>query len=90
MFQVALAMLRPIRRRLPKALHARIEEEQGGCCALCGEAGEEIDHVRALAQQGGDGRENLSLLCRACHEERAKEQVVGGVLQAQEFDPLAS
>ncbi|MHB8397811.1 MAG: HNH endonuclease [Candidatus Limnocylindrales bacterium] len=43
------------------------------CCAVCGAAATEVDHVVPRAWGGGDER-NLQSLCRACHRAKTARQ----------------
>ena len=36
-------------------------------CARCGDAANEVDHIRPLSRGGDHALENLQSLCRGCH-----------------------
>lgn len=66
------------RKRFGKEERRRLWNKQEGKCILCGKAidlylranqpgSPEIDHVRPLAADGGNHRENLALLHRSCN-----------------------
>lgn len=39
-------------------------------CAICGEIGNEVDHVIPVSRGGTDARENLQTLCKRCHSRK--------------------
>ncbi|MCX5786642.1 MAG: HNH endonuclease signature motif containing protein [Elusimicrobia bacterium] len=53
-------------RRLPKAIREAVFSRDKGRCRICGEFGEQIDHIR------GDSSKlsNLQLLCFHCHNKK--------------------
>lgn len=44
-----------------------------GVCALCGKPGKEVDHVKAKVNGGEDKKQNLRVLCGACHRKKTKK-----------------
>jgi 5-methylcytosine-specific restriction endonuclease McrA len=59
------------RRTLPKPLRDKVIERDHGECVICGENGEEIDHIN-----GPDNcLENLQLLCSDCHRDKTLESI---------------
>jgi 5-methylcytosine-specific restriction endonuclease McrA len=48
--------------RLLKYIH-----ERDNYCALCGDRGTEVHHIRFKSQRGSDTKDNLILLCLNCH-----------------------
>ena len=52
-------------RRLTRQQRATVWERDRGRCVLCGQVGEEIDHIN---EPSGD-LENLRLLCDTCHNQ---------------------
>ena len=59
-------------RHLSTALRKRIVERANGCCELCGQAGEEIDHING----NSNDEANLQLLCRRCHVEKTMQSMI--------------
>jgi 5-methylcytosine-specific restriction protein A len=58
-------------RRIADAFRAR----QRGICAACGAGGAtHVDHIRPLAEGGGNGFSNLQLLCHGCHSRKTARQ----------------
>ncbi len=48
-------------------------------CVVCGDAANEVDHIRPRARGGGDDWSNLQALCKPCHSRKtAREQGGGG------------
>ena len=59
------------RRTIPQAIRDQVFERDMKECVLCGEKGEEIDHIN-----GPDGcLENLQLLCSDCHRNKTLESI---------------
>jgi plasmid stability protein len=53
---------------IPVQTREQVKTRDDGKCVLCGEHGEEIDHIDGP----GSELENLRLLCRACHWEKTR------------------
>lgn len=52
-------------RRLTPERRAEVIARDGGLCVLCGEPGEDIDHING----DSDDLSNLRLLCKPCHRQ---------------------
>jgi 5-methylcytosine-specific restriction endonuclease McrA len=59
-------------RKVPLILRSRVIEREQGSCRKCGAVGSEIDHIE------GDSNtlDNLQLLCRDCHSQKTKANIV--------------
>jgi 5-methylcytosine-specific restriction endonuclease McrA len=68
-------------RRLPPAVREQVWERDGGKCRTCGQAGEEIDHIR----DSSPDLENLQLLCKDCHREKTQARMVPAPPEKQAY-----
>ena len=59
------------RRTLPQSLRDKVIERDHGECVICGEDGEEIDHIAGP----DNGLDNLQLLCSDCHRNKTLESI---------------
>ena len=59
-------------RHLSEGIRSQVEERDNGRCVLCGDLGEEIDHIAGSANDLA----NLQLLCRRCHGEKTRANFV--------------
>ena len=51
--------------------------ERDRVCVVCGSDRDlELDHVKPLSLGGSDELENLQLLCRVCHKEKSRRDVL--------------
>lgn len=56
-------------------IRKRILRRDCGVCQVCGRAGNEVDHIKPLAQGGTDDDDQLQTLCASCHADKtAREQ----------------
>jgi 5-methylcytosine-specific restriction protein A len=53
-----------------RQLRAEILYDAAYCCALCGHAASEVDHITPLAWGGSDHPSNLRSLCHDCHAQQ--------------------
>lgn len=60
----------PNRRAIQGTLANRVHRVYGNACAKCkiSEDGLEIHHILPVVYGGGDGIDNLALLCSVCHK----------------------
>lgn len=76
------------KRRLSTPKRNAIVERDGGCCVLCGQPGEEVDHINGNSSDPS----NLRLLCAACHwseTARVGQPANPDVLTAEQSSSLA-
>jgi hypothetical protein len=59
-------------RLLPPEVRAAVFERDAGLCVICGEPGEDIDHINGSSPDLG----NLRLLCKDCHREVTEKHLV--------------
>jgi 5-methylcytosine-specific restriction endonuclease McrA len=59
------------------AIRARVLQEDGYVCWVCGGYADTVDHLLPMAFGGGHNRSNLRACCRACNGRR------GGQIQAR-------
>jgi hypothetical protein len=59
-------------RTLSKETRARIFQRDNGKCQKCGAPGRDIDHISG----GSNDESNLQLLCRPCHNEKTRANMV--------------
>jgi hypothetical protein len=62
---------------IPDRVRRQVKSRDHGRCVLCGEPGEEIDHISGPSPDP----ENLRLLCKGCHWEKTRgnmEEIPGG------------
>lgn len=60
-----------------RAARARVLEQAGGRCAICGQPGaDEVDHITPKHMGGNDQPSNLRAVHKVCH--RAKSSAEGG------------
>ena len=73
--QLRLAVART-RYSVAASTRAAILEKQEGTCAICAEKAEvlELDHIRAVADGGGNGPDNIQAICLPCHQDRSRAQ----------------
>lgn len=55
-----------------RTLRALILRRDRYRCVLCGEPGNEVDHIVPVVDGGPDTPANCRTLCRACHRERSQ------------------
>ena len=60
-------------RNVSSSLRRKIIERDGGCCLVCGSTRLlEVDHRRALMNNGDNSPENLGTLCDDCHNKKTR------------------
>jgi 5-methylcytosine-specific restriction endonuclease McrA len=59
-------------RKIPLIVRKQVIEWDRGLCRKCGADGSEIDHVDG----NGNSLDNLQLLCRECHSQKTRENIV--------------
>lgn len=64
------------KRRLSQSTRDLVFERDSGRCVHCGRVGEEIDHVDALDEHVLNSPANLQLLCKACHLDKTRQNLV--------------
>lgn len=60
------------KRDIPVQLRKEVFERDKGLCVLCGEKGEQIDHIILFTIIGKHEIKNLRLLCLKCHHKTFK------------------
>jgi len=60
------------RRRLSAAQRVAVIERFHGACASCGQAANEVDHIKGSSSE----EDNLQLLCRRCHQAKTEASFV--------------
>ncbi|MGZ0151886.1 HNH endonuclease [Kribbella sp. WER1] len=70
-------------------IRAQVIRRDHGLCVVCGEPGEEVDHIvpKHPPHYGTDDMANLRLLCRECHAPKSKAETAAKLRQiaAQRF-----
>ncbi len=61
-----------LKRKLPDALRQAIIARDKGRCQICGQPGDEIDHIGG----GSNDPKNLQLLCDECHNRKTRASMV--------------
>lgn len=59
-------------RKIPRDVRQRIWQRYGGRCAECSATNYlEFDHIIPVARGGGNGENNIQLLCRGCNSQKS-------------------
>ncbi|MEU1284919.1 HNH endonuclease signature motif containing protein [Kitasatospora sp. NPDC005856] len=70
-----------------RALKARVDRRDNGCCYRCGteptddpdQPGFELDHITPVAEGGAtEDLDNLGLICPPCHQAKSKAEAARG------------
>lgn len=82
------AALKRYRSRADRITRAQIREvwARDQVCQMCGEEGEEIDHILPVSMGGQTEMANLQLLCKPCHTEKSRAERKG-VSEMEASDP---
>ncbi len=60
-------------REVSRSLKKKIKERDGNCCVVCGSTEDlEVEHRRALMNNGDNSESNLSTLCVPCHDKKTR------------------
>ena len=65
------------RRAISPKLRRSIIAANGGVCPACGEESKvwEVDHIRPVALDGDNSRDNLVAICPECHLEKTVQDI---------------
>lgn len=74
-----LQTLRRYRSRADRITRTQIRAvlERDVICKMCGNPGQDVDHVLAVSRGGRTELANLQLLCRDCHRKKSRQELWG-------------